>query len=269
MAAKNEYSVPALEKSIQILKAIATEGSMSIPSIHEQLQIPKSTAFVILNTLEKHHLIERSTDNNFKLGYGIFLLGVQFYNKIDVRSVARPYMKELVEGTPFTCHLAVLIGSQPVYIDKVEGDGFIRFATTIGQSLPLYASGVGKALAVGMDDEELTAMLVNGMEQLTAKGYRNSEELLEDIRLARQLGYAVEDEQMEEGIRCIGAPVYDAAGAVAAAISLTSTVHHLPVMKIPMQGQAVAACAARISRELGCMSPPASSDGSRASSVDV
>ena len=145
----------------------------------------------------------------------------------------------------------MLIGKDPVYIDKVEGDGFVRFATIIGQTLPLYASGVGKALAMGMDDDELRSMVGEQLQPLTSKSFRTIDELLEDVRLARKMGYAVEDEQMEERIRCIGAPVRDAAGHIVAAISITSLVHHLPVLKIPEVGQRVANCAAKISEELG------------------
>ncbi|WP_133257569.1 IclR family transcriptional regulator [Paenibacillus montanisoli] len=256
MTTKKDYSVPALEKAIMILNEISETGELSITEMHQRLQIPKSTTFVILSTLEKHHLIEKCAEGKFRLGPAVLHLGAAFARQTDIRAVARPHMELLVQGTPFTAHLATLVGNQPVYIDKAEGDGFVRFATTIGQSLPLHASGVGKALAIGMSDEEIANAVESKLEPLTGKSYRTIEEVLEDIRMARKLGYAVEDEQMEEGIRCIGAPICNASGKVAASVSITALAKDLPVFKLQQIGERVKQTADSISRDLGYAPDP-------------
>lgn len=251
---KKDYSVPALEKAIMILNTLAEAGDQSITELHTQLQIPKSTTFVILNTLEKNHLIDKTPDGKFRLGFGLFRLGMNYYKQMDVRNIARPYLESLVSNTPFTCHLAILENNQPVYIDKVEGDGFVRFATMIGQRLPLHSSGVGKALAMGMSNEEIEKSVADRLEPLTDKSHRTLKEVLDDIETARENGYSIEDEQMEEGIRCIGSPIYNTTGKAIASISITALVRDLPASKIHQLGTKVSDTALRISMELGYQS---------------
>jgi DNA-binding IclR family transcriptional regulator len=248
---KKDYSVPSLEKAITILNKLSQAEHLSISEIHTQLKLPKSTTFVILNTLERYRLIEKKADGKYSLGQGIFMLGVAYFRQIDIRRIAKPFMNDLVRGTPYTCHLAVLLNNQPVYVDKSEGNGFVRFATSIGQSLPLHMSGVGKALAIGMSDELIEQLITDTMLPLTDKSYRSVKVALDDIRFAQENGYSVEDEQMEEGIRCIGAPIYGPAGEVAAAISITALSKDLPFIKIQQVGNQVKETAEGISREMG------------------
>ncbi|MFB5662975.1 IclR family transcriptional regulator [Alteribacillus sp. HJP-4] len=251
MTTKKEYTVPALDKAITILNALSNTKKMTVSEIHKQLNIPKSTVFVILNTLEKNNFIEKTNDGKFSLGHAIFHLGMSYYRNADIRNVAKPYMELLIKDTSFSCHLAVLVDDQPVYIEKVKSDSFVQFATQIGDTLPLHLSGVGKALASGMNKEEIKNAVKDKLEAFTAKSYTTVEEVLEDIEDVRIMGYAIEDEQMEEGIRCIGAPILDNTGKVIAAISITSLVKDLPVAKIPIFGEKVRDTAQKISIELG------------------
>lgn len=245
-----DYSVPALEKSILILNALAERRSMNITEIHTQLNIPKSTTFVILNALERHSFITKSEDGRYQLGYAVFQLGMSFYRDIDVRQVARPFLQELVQDTPFTGHLAVLFNEKAVYVDKVEGGGFVRFATTIGQNMPLHLSGVGKALMSGLSDQAIRELYAVNMERLTEKSLGNVDDLLEEIRFVREYGYVIEDEQMEQGIRCIGAPIFGHTGDVIASISVTALSRDLPVVKFQPIGERVRDTAQQISKRI-------------------
>lgn len=245
------YSVPALEKAIAILNGISKYGKMNIHDIHTELGIPKTTVFVILNTLERHSLIDKLDDGKYVLGHGVVYWGMNYYQQSDIRLIARPYLEKLVSGTPFTAHLAVLVNQQPVYIDKFEGNGFVRFATMAGQVLPLYASGVGKALASGMTDEEIKDALANIPDLSEAKLLQVTERLRADVQYVRQYGYSIEDEQMEEGIRCIGAPIYGPAGKVIASVSLTALSKDLPAIKFQMYGEQVQEAAMKISAGMG------------------
>ncbi|MFZ4453651.1 IclR family transcriptional regulator [Salibacterium aidingense] len=251
MSTKKEYTVPALEKAIMIMNTLSYTKKMTVSEIHKQLDIPKTTVFVILNTLEKNKFIEKTSDGKFSLGHGIFHLGMSYYRNADIRNVAKPYMEKLIRNTSFSCHLAVLVENQPVYIEKVKSESFVQFATQIGDALPLHLSGVGKALASGMTNDQIKGAVENNLEVLTPKSYTTVKEVLEDIELVRKTGYAIEDEQMEEGIRCIGAPIYDNTQDVVAAISITSLVKDLPTVKIPIIGEEVANTARNISLELG------------------
>lgn len=248
---KKEYSVPALDKCVAIMDLLLESQKLNIKEIQTRLKIPKTSVFVLLHALEKYQLIEKDDGGHYFLGSKSFHWGMDYYKRISVRKVARPFMQALVETTPYTCHLAVLMNNKPVYIDKVEGNGFIRFATTVGQSLPLHLSGVGKALASGLSDSEIEETLKDQMQHLTAKSPTRIKTILEEIEFVRTHGYSIEDEQMEEGIRCIGAPIYGLSENVIAAISLTSTSKELPAIKYREIGEAVKATALEISRNMG------------------
>ncbi|MBW7456759.1 IclR family transcriptional regulator [Paenibacillus sepulcri] len=246
---KKDYSVPALDKAVLILHALAEQGWLSALELHAQLNIPKSTVFVLLNSLSRSRMVERHADGRYGLGHATFLLGMSYFRDLDIRRMARPHLESLVSQTPYTAHLAVLAGQQPVYIDKVEGSGFVRFATFIGQSLPLHLSGVGKALAAGMSREQVANALEEFPDMRDAE--KSAQQLLEDVQFIRQHGFSIEDEQMEEGIRCIGSPVYDLSGNIVASISITSLSQDLPAIKFNSMGQKVREAAIHISQELG------------------
>lgn len=251
MGNQKEYSVPAIERAIVILDTLA-ERNLTINEVHQELGIPKTSAFVILNTLEKHHLIERNTDGTFKLGHRTFQWGMRFYNDIDLVNISRPFIEQLVKNTPYTGHLAILADNLPVYIDKVEGNGFVRFATSVGQQLPLHLSGVGKALGVGLDDETILASIRKYSDAATEDDVKNKlVQFKEDISFFRKNEYSVEDEEMEEGIRCLAVPVYGPNKEVLAAISITALSKDLPIVKFSEWGEKAQQSALEISKTVG------------------
>lgn len=251
MAHRKEYNVPAIEKAVSIINLLVESDKLAIGDICSRLNIPKTSVFLLLITLERHGLIEKDDASRYYPGALLFHWGLDYYKRIDVRKVARPLMQRLAKGTPYSIHLAVLMQDKPVYIEKVEGDGFIRFATTVGQSLPLHLSGVGKALATGMSDVEIRNRLENQLTPQTSKSPTRIEAVLEEIEFARKHGYTIEDEQMEEGIRCIGAPIYGIPRNIIAAISLTSTSKDLPAIKFQTMGEKVRNTALEISYGMG------------------
>lgn len=245
-----EYSVPAIDKTVAILNAL-TDQHMSIQEVHTTLNVPKSTAFVILNTLEQYSLIQKTPEGKYRLGHGVLRWGIGYMQSMDLVTVARPHLERLVQDTPYTAHLAIADKDKAVYVDKVEGSGFVRFATKIGQTQSLHASGVGKAIASGMTDEHIANAIEAELQTTPDKVERVVEKLLEDIQYVRKYGYSIEDEEFEEGIRCIGAPIRKENGHIFASISITSLNKDLPATKFQKMGEAVRETAARISEELG------------------
>ncbi len=245
-----DYSVPALEKSILILNALSEED-LTIGDLHARLKLPKTTTFVILNTLEQYQIISKSPDGKYRLGSGVLRWGNRYLNSMDLVQVAKPHLQLLVADSPYTAHLAVLINNRPVYCDKVEGAGFVRFATSVGQTQPLYQSSVGKALAADMTDEEILSLEPDHMNSTTLKSIRTPEQFLEDIKFVREHGFSLEDEEFEEGVRCIGAPIRDSSGNIVASMSITALSKDMPAVKFMKIGEEVKNTALNISKELG------------------
>lgn len=261
-----DYSVPALEKAIAILNALAA-NELTVSDLHSQLKFPKTTTFVILNTLEQHEIICKTAEGKYRLGPGVIHWGIRYFDSMDIVQITRPHLERLVEGKPYTCHLAVLIGDKPVYCDKVEGNGFVRFATTIGQSQPLHQSSVGKALAAGLSDDEIRRLLPEDMGESTSKSIRTVEKFLEEVQFVRENGFAIEDEEFEEGVRCIGAPIRNYTGNIIASLSITALSKDLPAVKFMVIGEEVKQTAELISRDLGYLGQKHRSSNTEAKSM--
>ncbi|WP_026021341.1 IclR family transcriptional regulator [Paenibacillus senegalensis] len=245
-----EYSVPALDKAIMILNALS-ENELSAADLHTSLKLPKTTTFVILNTLEQHAIIYKNPDGTYRLGPGVLHWATRFLGSIDLVQFARPHLSALVQDTPYTGHLAVLVDNKAVYCDKVEGNGFVRFATSVGQGQPLHQSAVGKALLADHQPKQLELLIpeINPIDD--DKAARTMEKWMDDIQFVRDHGFSIEDEEFEEGVRCIGAPIRNHQGFIVAAISITSLSRDLPAVKFMSVGSQVKAAALAISQAIG------------------
>lgn len=249
----NKYNVPALEKAIAIIETLSEHDSpLGVSELCKLVDIPKTSVFFILNTLDKHQYLSKTEDGKYKLGNKFINIGLGILNKIEIREVAKPYMEKLLLETGFTVHLAVLDNGEAMYVEKVEKRGFVKFSTYIGQRLPLHASGVGKSLAAYIPDEELDAIIrLKGLPEKTENTITNPLELKAELAKIRTLGYAVEDEEGESGIRCIGVPILDHENMPVASVSVTALRADLPIPDIQLVGEKVKQTALHISTRLG------------------
>jgi len=248
-----KYTVPALEKALAIIETLADQdGPMGVSELCKKVNVPKTSAFFILNTLEQNQYITKTEDGKYMLGNRFVNLGQSILNKIDIRQHAKPFMEELCQETGFTVHLAILDQGEAVYIEKVESQAFVKFSTFVGQRWPLHTSGVGKALASQLSDEELEQIVEKmGLPAKTDNTVTTLKEFKAVLSAARQQGYAIEDEEGEVGIRCIGASIFGHDGKQKAAISITALRSELPAQDIPVVGEKVRRTAQKISAHLG------------------
>src|SRR6266581_3076310 len=162
----------AVERALAMLESVAGESEgLSNAEISRKLKIPKSSASYILRTLEKQNYLNRDTHTGkYRVGLKILSLSRGALSGIDVREVALPIMRHLVDKTNLTCHLAILDGPEAVYIEKVEPTGFIRMDTWVGRRMRVHATSVGKALVAHIPPERLEK-IVGGraMEKRTPK----------------------------------------------------------------------------------------------------
>jgi DNA-binding IclR family transcriptional regulator len=175
---------------------------------------------------------------------------------IDVREVALPIMRHLMEKTNLTCHLAILDGPEAVYIEKVEPHGFIRMDTWVGRRMRVHATSVGKALVAYIPQEQLEKILADrGMEKRTSKTITTVPRLLKELEKVRAQGYAVDDEENNIGARCVGAPIFNQGGAVEASLGLSGTTNQVNPHTMPRIVEALKDAARHISMQLGYRAP--------------
>jgi len=258
MSSNHESPSVAVERALAMLEAVAQEPEgLSNAEISRKLQIPKSSASYILRTLEKQAYLNRDPQTGkYRVGLKILSLSRGALSGIDVREVALPIMRHLVEKTGLTCHLAILDGPDAVYIEKVEPPGFIRMDTWVGRRMRVHATSVGKAMAAHISQERLEKILADrGMEKRTAKTITTLPRLLKDLEKVRAQGYAVDDEENNMGARCVGAPVFNQSGAIEASIGLSGTTNQVSAHAMPRILEALKDAARHVSMQLGYRAP--------------
>jgi DNA-binding IclR family transcriptional regulator len=258
MQRKDENPSVAVERALGMLEAVAQEpDGLSNAEISRKLQIPKSSASYILRTLEKQNYLNRDGQSGkYRVGLKILSLSRGALSGIDVREVALPIMRHLVDKTNLTCHLAILDGPEAVYIEKVEPTGFIRMDTWVGRRMRVHATSVGKALVAHIPQERLEKMIADrAMERRTPKTITTLPRLLKELDRVRTQGYAVDDEENNLGARCLGAPVFNQQGQIEASLGLSGTTNQVNSETMPRIIEALKDAARHISMQLGYRPP--------------
>jgi len=258
MSSHDESPSVAVERALAMLEAVAQEpDGLSNAEISRKLQIPKSSASYILRTLETQGYLNRDeSSGKYRVGLKILSLSRGALSGIDVREVALPIMRHLVEKTNLTCHLAILDGPEAVYIEKVEPTGFIRMDTWVGRRMRVHATSVGKALVAHISQERLEKIISGRpMEKRTPKTITTLPRLLKDLEKVRAQGYAVDDEENNMGARCVGAPVFNQSGTIEASIGLSGTTNQVNAQTMPRILEALKDAARHVSMQLGYRAP--------------
>src|SRR5579871_1162413 len=248
----------AVERALAMLEAVAQEpDGLSNAEISRKLQIPKSSASYILRTLERQAYLNRDSDSGkYRVGLKILSLSRGALSGIDVREVALPIMRHLMEKTNLTCHLAILDGPEAVYIEKVEPQGFIRMDTWVGRRMRVHATSVGKSLVAHIPRERLERILAeSGMEKRTPKTITTLPRFLKELEKVRAQGCAVDDEENNMGARCVGAPIFDQSGNAEASLGLSGTTNQVNAHTMPRILEALKDAARHISMQLGYRAP--------------
>lgn len=230
----SKYIVPSIDKAVDIISLLSRTPNLTLKEIYTELNLPISTCFNIINTLEKRGLIEKNPQTaQYKLGLFLMRLGLQMYETIDIRKIAFPVMKGLVAKFGETSYLTSPDYSslEGVVLEKVESLKTVTVVRSIGSKVPLYASATGKSLLSGFDQEKLDEYLEQTeFIQFSNNTITTKESLLAEIALIRERGYATTVDEMGDGVSSVSAPIKDFQGDVIAAVSVAG-----PTMRMDEQ----------------------------------
>lgn len=230
----------------------ASKDALGITDIYEISAIPKSSIFSILSELVNLNYVIKTDEGKYQLTLKLYNIGMERLSKLDIRQAARPEMEWIAENMLFTVHLAILENDKALYVDKVNGPGFVRFSTEIGQTQMLHNSSVGKVLAAYMSDEQLEqAIQKHGMPKITEHTMTSLATLKVFLESVRENGYAIEDEEGEKGIRCIAAPIFDHKGKAVGALGVTALRNELPDNSFADYGSRLRDKALNVSKKMG------------------
>ncbi|GAB6156222.1 IclR family transcriptional regulator [Desulfosporosinus burensis] len=216
--------VRSVAKALMILNVLAEhQREMSLGDIAKEMQLAKSTAYGLLATLRDFGYIEQSPlDGKYRLGIRLFEVGNIVANSWDVRRVAAPFIQTLVDGLGETVHLVVLDKGEVLYIDKRESTKSLRIVSQVGTRLPAHCTGVGKVFLANLPIDEVRRIIATkGLSRYTKNTITDFSRLEEELNLVRKQGYAMDNEEIMESLRCVAVPLRDHTGKVCAAISVS------------------------------------------------
>jgi IclR family transcriptional regulator, KDG regulon repressor len=247
------YSVPALQRTLDILEAMAAGGrEMTITEANRKFHIPKSSVYSILQTLKSRGYVDKDDSDRYFLTLKIFTVGSTLVDSLDIRKRLYPYLRDLADKAEITGHLAVLDSGYAVYIEKVEVLGALRLTTWVGKRMPVHSTSIGKALIAHLPDEEIDRIVAQrGLPRLTDKTITSPRKLKLELARVRELGYATANEENEAGVRAVAAPVFDHERRVVAAVNLGGPAVQLKLEDLSALGRQVRAAAIGMSRALG------------------
>ena len=252
------YRIHVIDRAAQILDCFGFDHQeLSVSEIGAKTGLHRSTAHRILMALEYNDLIKQNpSTGKYHLGIKLFKLGHQAVSQLNLREICRPFLSRLMNDTKETIHLAVLDDDQVLYLDKVEGPHALRMPSRVGRYIPTYCTSLGKAMLSCLDDQEVKSILRRQtLKPHTENTVKNINQLLADLRSVRKRGYAVDNEEIEIGLRCVGAPLRDYTGGMVGAISVAAPSARLSEKNTPVIGRMVIAIAAEISEKLGFEKP--------------
>lgn len=254
-ATKSEvYRSQVLDRTFQILDILSSDGmGQGITELAEKLQLHKSTTHRLIMVLESSRYVEKDAANGkYRLGSRIIELGLSALSRLDLYQVARPHLRHLVNETGETAHIGVMRDGEIVSLLNCESTQTLRTPSTIGTRHPVHCSSLGKAiLAFGMPEELERFLHHRVFERYTRNTITSADLFRKEVESIRRIGYAVDDEEREEGLRCIGAPVFSSSGDTVAAVSIAGPVFRITRDRTSALAAAVMKAAESISASLG------------------
>jgi DNA-binding IclR family transcriptional regulator len=250
--AGGRYAIAVLGKALDLIDALDNGDALTLTQLSQRVGVPKPTSLRILANLEDRGYVERDSHGQYRLGIRLLQLGARKSEAMDLRTVARPFMKELHAEFDETVNLAVPGEGGIVYIDILQSTRGLRMAATVGMRDDYHSSALGKAMMSSWPDTKIERELGAGpFERKTAKTVRTREEFVDKLGDVRLRGYALDDEENEMGARCVGAPIFDHRGTCIGAVSVSGSASRLTDERVESLGRRVRQAAASISKTLG------------------
>lgn len=242
--------IQSVERAIWILKCFETHSELGLSDISRMLSLHKSTTFGLVSSLEAYHLLERdSSSSKYRLGIELFRLGNKV--NIDLRSIVAPYLDKLVSFCGETVNFVIPDGDSVIYLEKKESPHSMRIATVLGQREPLYRTATGKAILSCLPPDTVQNILERTkFERMTSNTLLSVKEVQQQLTEIRQRGYAVDQEELEYGLVCLGVALVDSTGKPVGAISVSGPVSRMTPENQVLFAEYLIDCGKQISNRL-------------------
>lgn len=240
-------------KTINILEILASRADVGVnlAEMCTLIDIPKSSTYRYLVTLQELGLAERKDNDRYYLGTKVIELAGAYLLKSDLRNDSQAALNELADITGETVHLAIPSGTEVIYIAKVESKHALSMSSHIGARLPMHCTALGKAILAFSGDQVSKYVLARPLVSQTPNSIISVDKLEQELALIRSRGYAIDNEENEEGIRCVGAAIFDYTMNPIGAISISAPRDRMNDERLYALGPVVQQAALNVSRRKG------------------
>ncbi|MDR2884531.1 MAG: IclR family transcriptional regulator [Deferribacteraceae bacterium] len=221
---RSEYSVQAVTNSIRMLEVLGdAEHEQSVPELCSKLKLTKSNINKLLLTLKKFGYVDfNKYTNNFRLGVKTFQISQAYINKLSLTEIAMPVLKSLRDSVDESIYVSVISDKNVVYLCVAETNAAVRVRPRIGNIGPAYATATGKVQLAFMEDRDITSFYKDPLHAYTPRTIKSLTALTKELDTIQKQGYAIDNEEYEEGVTCIAAPIKNFMGQVIAGMSISA-----------------------------------------------
>lgn len=220
---KQQDSVSSVLKVFGILQALGEEHEIGVTELSQRVMMSKSTVYRFLQTMKTLGYVRQEGENDkYSLTLKLFDLGAKALQHVDLIRIADQQMRILSKETKETIHLGAMEDEGIVYLHKIDSMYNLRMYSRVGRRNPLYSTAIGKVLLAWLDEADIREILKPVVyERKTVNTLMSADELLAELVFVREHGFSEDNEEQEEGLRCVGVPVYDRFGHVIAGLSIS------------------------------------------------
>lgn len=253
----DQNTVQALDRALHLLEHLAQAPGRSLSDLAQETGQAVATTFRALQTLQAHAMVEIEEPGQlWHIGAGAFRVGTAFLRRTKVVERARQPMDSLMRDTGETANLGVEVRGEVLFLAQVETHQAIRAFFPPGTKGPMHASGIGKALLAWHPDDRVTAIVARqGLEKFTTLTITSLSTLTRDLARTRDRGFAIDDQERAEGMRCIAAPIFDAHAEPVAGLSVSGPAFRVGLSDAGRLGVLVRAAADRVTEATGGIQP--------------
>jgi IclR family KDG regulon transcriptional repressor len=244
----------SLEKGLRLVDVIAKTKSLGLRELAAESGFPPSTVHRLLGILTACHFVTQDAESKkYRLSLRFLELGAAVREDLNVITLARPHMAALMKATSETVNLAFFDNAEVVYVDQISNsNSLLRMFTRVGTRAPLHCTGVGKARLAAMPDELVVEYWRSAKkERHTVNTIVDEHDLTRELQVIRQFGYAVDNEEMEIGVRCVACLIRQHRAGIVGAVSVSGPSSRLTRDKVASLGELVQQTASRITADLG------------------
>jgi DNA-binding IclR family transcriptional regulator len=251
-AGEKYFFVSSLAKGLKVLELLSENEALSVSEVARHLGYNRAGSHRFLATLKELGYVEKTAENHYRLTYKIFRMGTRVVDRFKIRQAARPLMSELSQAFKETINLGYLDGSEVLHIDKIDSPEVLRMDSLLGSRAPAYCTALGKSILAFLPDADRDRILdtielkPRGPKTITSK-----KALQKELAKIRRKGYAVDNEELSKGLRCVAAPIFDHTGMSCFSISVAGPVSRVTRSRVKEIQKEVRRVCRTLSQEFG------------------